>query len=68
VLKAAESRRGTVIFVSNEVGLGVVPENAQARRYRDLIGRANQIIAARADAATLLCCGIPVQLKEKKSP
>ncbi len=68
VLKAAESRRGTVIFVSNEVGLGVVPEHAQARRYRDLIGRANQIIAARADAATLLCCGIPVPLKEKKSP
>jgi len=68
VLRAAEARRGTVIFVSNEVGLGVVPENALARRYRDLVGRANQIIAARADAATLLCCGIPLQLKEKKSP
>ena len=68
LLKAAEARRGTVIFVSNEVGLGVVPENAQARRYRDLVGRANQIIAAGADAATLVCCGIPVQLKEKQSP
>ncbi len=51
--------RGTVIFVTNEVGMGVVPENAPARRYRDLVGRANQIIAARADAVTLMSCGIP---------
>ena len=64
-LDAAENCDGTVIFVTNEVGLGVVPENAEARRYRDLIGRANQILAARADTVTLLCCGIPVQLKEK---
>ena len=60
---AAEDCPGTVIFVTNEVGLGVVPENAPARRYRDLVGRANQILAARADAVTLVCCGIPVQLK-----
>jgi adenosylcobinamide kinase/adenosylcobinamide-phosphate guanylyltransferase len=68
MLKAAGSCRGTVIFVSNEVGLGVVPENAEARRYRDLVGRANQLIAARADAVTLVCCGIPLPLKEKPSP
>jgi adenosylcobinamide kinase/adenosylcobinamide-phosphate guanylyltransferase len=68
VLQAAESCRGTVIFVTNEVGLGVVPENAAARRYRDLAGRANQLLAARADAVTLLCCGIPIHLKESKSP
>jgi adenosylcobinamide kinase / adenosylcobinamide-phosphate guanylyltransferase len=68
MLDAAEACRGTVIFVTNEVGLGVVPENAQARLYRDLIGRANQTIAARADAVTLLCCGIPLHLKERKSP
>ena len=60
VLEAAEACRGTVIFVTNEVGLGVVPENAQARRYRDLVGRANQLLAARADAVTLVCCGIPM--------
>ena len=64
VLGAAEACSGTVIFVTNEVGLGVVPENAQARHYRDLVGRANQVFAARADTVTLLCCGIPVHLKE----
>ena len=67
-LDAACARRGTVIFVTNEVGMGVVPENALARRYRDLVGRANQIIAAGADAVTLVCCGIPFHMKEKKSP
>jgi adenosylcobinamide kinase/adenosylcobinamide-phosphate guanylyltransferase len=68
MLDAAEACRGTVIFVTNEVGMGVVPENAQARRYRDLVGRANQMIAARADVVTLVCCGIPIDLKEKKQP
>lgn len=66
MLDAVEACRGTVIFVTNEVGLGVVPDNALARRYRDLIGRANQTIAARADAVTLVCCGIPLHLKERK--
>jgi adenosylcobinamide kinase/adenosylcobinamide-phosphate guanylyltransferase len=68
MLDAAQACRGTVIFVTNEVGLGVVPENAQARCYRDLVGRVNQIIAARADAVTLVCCGIPFHLKAKKTP
>ncbi len=64
VLDAADACRGTVIFVSNEVGMGVVPESAAARRYRDLVGRANQVIAARAQRVTLLSCGIPLCLKE----
>ena len=66
VLKKSRLIRGTVIFVTNEVGLGVVPENSQARNYRDLIGRANQMIAARTDTVTLLCCGIPVHVKEER--
>jgi adenosylcobinamide kinase / adenosylcobinamide-phosphate guanylyltransferase len=65
MLDAVEARPGTVIFVTNEVGLGIVPENAQARCYRDLIGRANQVIAARAETVTLVCCGIPLHLKQK---
>ena len=63
LLTAARQRRGTVIFVTNEVGLGVVPDNPVARRYRDLVGRANQAIAAEADTVTLLICGIPWHLK-----
>ncbi len=63
VLDAAAGCRGTVIFVSNEVGMGIVPDSPAARRYRDLVGRANQVIAARADGVTLVSCGIPVALK-----
>jgi adenosylcobinamide kinase / adenosylcobinamide-phosphate guanylyltransferase len=68
VLDASHACRGTVIFVTNEVGLGIVPENTLARRYRDLVGRANQIIAARADSVTLLVCGIAWPLKEPPKP
>jgi adenosylcobinamide kinase/adenosylcobinamide-phosphate guanylyltransferase len=64
VLAAAAPCRGTVLFVSNEVGLGIVPDNPEARRYRDLVGRANQEIAARADTVTMVSCGIPWPLKE----
>jgi adenosylcobinamide kinase / adenosylcobinamide-phosphate guanylyltransferase len=64
MLDAAAACRGTIIFVSNEVGMGIVPATADVRRYRDLVGRANQSIAARADAVTLVSCGIPLPLKE----
>ena len=63
LLAVARQRCGTVIFVTNEVGLGVVPDNAVARRYRDLVGQANQAVAAEADTVTLLTCGIPWHLK-----
>lgn len=63
-LDAADGCGGAAIFVSNEVGMGIVPENAQTRLYRDLVGRANQTIAARARRVTLLSCGVPLHLKE----
>lgn len=63
VLKACREHTGTIILVTNEVGMGIVPENALARRYRDLVGRCNQVMAAGADAVTLLACGIPLVLK-----
>ena len=68
LLDAAASCRGTVLMVTNEVGMDVVPENPLARRYRDLVGRANQMLAARADAVTLVVCGIPWPLKGLARP
>ena len=66
MLDAAEACRGWVIVVSNEVGLGIVPDNSLARRYRDLVGRANQLVAQRAEEVVLLCCGIPLTVKTQE--
>ncbi len=60
---AACTHEGTVLMVTNEVGLGIVPENRLARQYRDLVGRCNQTLAAAADQVYLVSCGIPLQLK-----
>jgi adenosylcobinamide kinase/adenosylcobinamide-phosphate guanylyltransferase len=57
------ARQGPVVLVSNEVGSGIVPDNAQARRFRDLQGRLNQRIAARADHVVLLVAGLPMVVK-----
>ena len=61
--RTAGEHRGTVIMVTNEVGLGIVPDNSMARRYRDLVGRCNQVIGAAADKVFLVSCGIPLCLK-----
>ena len=52
-----------LILVTNEVGLGIVPENALARRYRDLLGRLNQQVAARADTVIFMVSGLPMVIK-----
>ena len=54
---------GTVILVSNEVGLGIVPDNALARRFRDNAGRLNQSIAAMADTVIFAAAGLALRLK-----
>lgn len=63
-LSRIENYHGTVICVTNEVGLGIVPDNALARKYRDLVGTCNQIIGKKADEAILVSCGIPLYLKK----
>lgn len=54
---------GPVVFVSNEVGMGIVPENKMARDFRDHAGRLHQAIAARADSVYLVVAGIASALK-----
>ena len=67
VLHVLAEPRGTVALVSNEVGLGIVPDNALARRFRDLAGTTNQRLAAAADTVVFLAAGLPVVLKPSSS-
>ncbi|TYR32529.1 bifunctional adenosylcobinamide kinase/adenosylcobinamide-phosphate guanylyltransferase [Mesorhizobium microcysteis] len=55
--------RGPWFVVSNEVGLGIVPDNALARRFRDAAGRLNQMVAARADHVLFMVAGLPMTIK-----
>lgn len=63
VLKDRHERPGHVFIVSNEIGMGIVPDNELARRYRDCAGLVNQRIAGAADEAYLVTSGIPVRIK-----
>jgi adenosyl cobinamide kinase/adenosyl cobinamide phosphate guanylyltransferase len=54
--------------VSNEVGLGLVPDNPLGRRYRDLLGKANQALAAQAEAVYFMVAGLPVDVKTLANP
>jgi len=60
---ALDGRTQPVVLVANEVGYGIVPDNALARRFRDLQGRLNQRIAARADRVVLVVAGLPLFVK-----
>jgi adenosylcobinamide kinase/adenosylcobinamide-phosphate guanylyltransferase len=60
---ALATARCPVILVSNEVGAGIVPDNALARRYRDAVGWMNQAVAAVADQVILTVAGIPMTIK-----
>jgi adenosylcobinamide kinase/adenosylcobinamide-phosphate guanylyltransferase len=63
LLDALPTLPGRVLFVANEVGLGIVPENALGRRFRDLAGLLNQAVAARCERVTLVAAGLPIVLK-----
>ncbi len=57
------ARTHRTVLVSNEVGLGIVPDNALARRFRDEAGRLHQRLAAIADTVTLVVAGLPLRVK-----
>ena len=63
LIKALRDRSRSVILVSNEVGMGIVPENALARKFRDLAGWLNQALAAEADTVVFVAAGLPMTLK-----
>ena len=60
---ALAERGGPTVLVSNEVGLGIVPDNALARRFRDLQGNLNQRLAAQATRVIMMVAGIAVAVK-----
>jgi alpha-ribazole phosphatase len=63
LVSCAKRLDGHLIVVSNEVGLGLVPPYPVGRAYRDLLGRANQVLARNADQVYMLLAGIPVPIK-----
>lgn len=66
---ALDAARAPVVLVTNELGLGIVPENPLARRFRDAHGWMNQAVAARADAVWMAVSGLPLRLKpERETP
>jgi adenosylcobinamide kinase / adenosylcobinamide-phosphate guanylyltransferase len=63
VLAAMAGQGGALLLVSNEVGMGIVPETALGRRFRDEAGRLNQAVAAAADEVLLVAAGLAIQMK-----
>ncbi len=63
IIEKSKTAKGNLVIVSNEIGLGIVPENKIARIYRDYAGRANQICASNADEVYMVISSIPVRIK-----
>jgi adenosylcobinamide kinase/adenosylcobinamide-phosphate guanylyltransferase len=62
--ESARRLPGLTVFVSNEVGLGLVPDTPLGRRFRDAQGRLNQAVATVADRVVFMAAGLPLVLKE----
>ncbi len=63
LVSAISKTSATLVFVSNEVGLGIVPDNALARKFRDAQGLLNQKVAAAVEHVEFVAAGLPLQLK-----
>ncbi|MBP5199499.1 MAG: bifunctional adenosylcobinamide kinase/adenosylcobinamide-phosphate guanylyltransferase [Schwartzia sp.] len=64
LIDQAKANRGTTVFVTNEVGSGIVPGDHLSREYRDVAGIANQWMARAADEVYLVVCGLAVNIKK----
>ncbi|MGL9728002.1 bifunctional adenosylcobinamide kinase/adenosylcobinamide-phosphate guanylyltransferase [Enterococcus sp. DIV0756] len=63
ILTTAKKNQADLVVVTNEVGLGIVPENAFSRWFRDVLGYVNQSLGKEADAVFLVIAGIPMKIK-----
>jgi adenosylcobinamide kinase/adenosylcobinamide-phosphate guanylyltransferase len=63
LINCIDQSDASFIIVTNEVGLGLVPPNKLSRLYRDLLGKANQMLAQHADEVLLMVAGVPVKIK-----
>ena len=63
-IKSCEDK--TVIFVTNEIGLGIVPDNKLARYFRDIAGRVNRTVATAADKLYVTISGVTIELKSQE--
>jgi adenosylcobinamide kinase/adenosylcobinamide-phosphate guanylyltransferase len=63
IINALGRQKSPVVLVTNEVGLGIVPDNALARRFRDAAGILNQMVAHAADEVDFVVAGLPMRVK-----
>ncbi len=64
LLGALDNLEGPVVLIANEVGLGIVPEDALAREFRDQAGLLNQAVAERAERVVFIAAGLPMTIKD----
>ena len=63
LLRAAREKKSTMVVVSNESGLGLIPPDRLSRKYQELVGLANQYVAREADEVYLVMAGLPIEIK-----
>jgi adenosylcobinamide kinase / adenosylcobinamide-phosphate guanylyltransferase len=68
VLRILDGYVAPVVFVSNELGLGLVPETPLGRSFRDAMGRLNMAVADRADRVLFMAAGLPLTMKDRPAP